>query len=264
MEVHETRVNARGPGRDMIDLGDAVALFDRDDPDPFFNRVGAIRWPSERSALDVRIDAALSLFEARGRQPYLWLPPGLVSTSEIAEQLRSRGFVEVGGGALVMLQVRDPRAIPARPLPPGAILERLVAGPSDVDATEARIAAEIVAEAFGISADRVHSLAVEIADDMADPGADVRLVRVDGIPAAVGRRHGADRMSYLSAIGVRTGYQGRGLGEAITRALVDEALGLGHDLIFLGVYVENQRARQMYQRVGFETLGGPAPEYILP
>lgn len=264
LEIHETRVNARGPGRDLVDLGDALALFDGDDPDPFFNRVGAVRWPTERTVLDGRIDAVLRLFEVRQRQPYLWLPPGFVSPPDLSDRLRARGFIAVGGGARMMLHVRDPRAGPIRPLPPGASLERLAADRPGAGAQDARAAASVVAEAFGMTADRVHSLEVEITADLHDPAADVRLIRVDGVPAAVGRSHGVGRLSYLSAIGVRDAYQGLGLGETVTRALVEEALRVGGDLVYLGVYADNDRATRMYQRVGFATLGGPAAEYLLP
>lgn len=264
LEIHETRVDGLGPGRDLIDLGDALALFDGDDPDPFFNRVGAIRWPTEPAALGARIDAVNRLFEVRQRQPYLWLPPGFVSPPDLPDRLRARGFVEVGGGARLLLHVRDPRAGPIRSLPPGASLERLVADRPGAGAAEARAAAAVVAEAFGVSADRTRSLEVEIAADLADPAADVRLIRVDGVPAAVGRRHGVGRMSYISAIGVRAAYQGLGLGEAVTRALVEEALRAGHELIYLGVYADNERATRMYERVGFATLGETAAEYLLP
>jgi GNAT superfamily N-acetyltransferase len=264
LEIHETRVDALGPGRELVDLGDAVALFDGEDPDPFFNRLGAIRWPTEPAAFDARIDAFLRLFEARQRQPYLWLPVGFVSPPDLPERLRSRGFIEVGGGARVMLHVRDPRAGTIRPLPPGASVERLAADGPGTAAAKARAAAAIVAEAFGVGADRTRSLAVEIAADLEDPAADVRLIRVDGVPAAVGRSHGLDRMSYLSAIGVRADYQGLGLGEAVTRALVEQALDAGHELIYLGVYAENERATRMYQRVGFANLGEIAAEYLLP
>ena len=264
LEIHEARVDALGPSRELVDLGDALALFDGDDPDPFFNRLGAIRWPTERTAFDARIEAVLRLFEARQRQPYLWLPAGFVSPPDLPERLRSRGFVEVGGGARLMLHVRDPRAGAIRPLPPGASLERLSADGPGAAATEARAAAAIVAKAFGVGADRSRSLSLEIAADLQDPTADVRLIRVDGVPAAVGRRHGVDGMSYLSAIGVRADYQGLGLGEAVTRALVEEALAAGHELIYLGVYAENERATRMYRRVGFANLGGIAAEYLLP
>ena len=151
-----------------------------------------------------------------------------------------------------------------RSLPPGTTLERLMADRPSAGVADARTAAAVVAEAFGISSDRVRSLEAEIAADLEDPAADVRLIRVDGVPAAVGRRHGVERMSYLSAIGVLTAYQGLGLGEAITRALVEEALSLGHDLVYLGVYAENDRAARMYERVGFANLGGTAPEFLLP
>jgi ribosomal protein S18 acetylase RimI-like enzyme len=262
LEIHETRVDALGPGRELLDLGDALVLFDRDDPDPFFNRVGAIRWPAEPGALDARIDEIVRLFEARQRQPYLWLPAGFVSPVDLSDRLRARGFLEVGGGARVMLHVRDPRA--GRPLPPGARLERLGSDGPDAAAAEARVAAGVVAEAFGIGADRTRSLVSEIAADLADSSAEVRLIRVDGVPAAVGRRHGVDGMSYLSAIGVRSAFQGRGLGEAVTRALVEGALGAAHELIYLGVYADNERATRMYQRVGFAHLGDTAPEFLLP
>ena len=263
LEIHETRVDALGPGRELLDLGDAVALFDRDDPDPFYNRVGAIRWPTELAAFDTRIDEIVRLFESRQRQPYLWLPPGFVSPADLPDRLLARGFLEVGGGARVMLHVREPRAATIRPLPPGARLERLGADRPEAASDEAQAAAGVVAEAFGISVDRTRSLTTEIAADLQDPTADVRLIRVDGVPAAVGRRHGADRMSYLSAIGVRSAYQGLGLGEAVTRALVEEALRTGHELIYLGVYADNERASRMYQRVGFANLGDTAPEYLL-
>ncbi|MDP9483714.1 MAG: GNAT family N-acetyltransferase [Chloroflexota bacterium] len=264
LEVFETRVDALGPARELIDLGDAMALFDRDDPDPFFNRVGAIRWPTEPAALDSRIRAVLRLFEARQRQPYLWLPSGFISPPDLPDRLRARGFIEVGGGARVMLHVRDPRTGRLRELPPGASIQRLGADGPGTAPAEAWAAAGVVAEAFGVSADRSRSLALEIAADVEDPAADVRMVRVDGVPAAGGRRHGFDRMSYLSAIGVRAAYQGLGLGEAVTRALVEGALGAGHELIYLGVYAENDRATRMYRRVGFEVLGGTAAEYLLP
>ena len=141
---------------------------------------GAIRWPAERIALDGRIDAVLRLFEMRQRQPYLWLPAGFVSPPDLPDRLRARGFVEVGGGARVMLHVGDPRAAAIRPLPPGTSLERLVADRPGASAHDARLAASVVAEAFGLTADRIHALEVEIAADLDNPAADVRLIRVEG------------------------------------------------------------------------------------
>ena len=70
-------------------------------------------------------------------------------------------------------------------------------------------------------------------------------------------------MSYLSAIGVARGRQGLGLGEAVTRALIDGALEAGDDPVYLGVYASNDRALALYRRLGFAILGGPSPDLIL-
>ena len=44
--LHETQVHAM-PGRDVRDLGDAILLHDPIDPEPFWNRLAAIRWPAD-------------------------------------------------------------------------------------------------------------------------------------------------------------------------------------------------------------------------
>jgi GNAT superfamily N-acetyltransferase len=263
LEIHETRVHALGPGRELVDLGDALALFDPRDPDPFFNRVAAVRWPDDPEAFRARVDDVVRLFAARQRQPHVWVAAGFRRPPDIAERLEARGFVDLGGG-LTMLLVRDPGDRPSRPLPPGCAIERIGPGDARRGARDAVDAATVVAEAFGVSADRLPALRAEIQTGLDDPLIDVRLVRSDGEPVAVGRRHGLDGISYLSAIGVRRGWQGRGLGEAVTRALVDGARDAGHEFVYLGVYPHNERARELYARLGFAILGGPAPDLILP
>ncbi len=88
-------------------------------------------------------------------------------------------------------------------------------------------AAMVIAEAFAIAADRQAALRAEIEADLGNPNVDVRLIRIDDEPVAVGRRHDGDGLGYLSAIGVRRAWQGLGLGEAITRALAESAAGAG-------------------------------------
>lgn len=264
LEIHETQVHALEPGRELVDLGDSLALFDSTDPDPFFNRIGAIRWPHEPVAFESSLASALRLFEERRRQPYLWLSPGFLSPPDLPDRLHGHGFVEVGDGALMMILVDDPRPRPRRPLAVGASLERLTDHGLDGGRAGARAAAVVVAEAFGVSADRIGPLTDRIAFGIGDPAQDIRLVRVDGEPAAVGRRNDRDGMSYLSAIGTRRAFQGRGLAEAITRALVEEALELGIEHIYLGTYGDNAAALTVYRRVGFAVIGGPALELLRP
>jgi len=263
-EIHETHVHARGAGRRVIDLGDALGLFDSVDPDPFYNRVGAIRWPADPVAFDARVDAALELFQAERRDPCLWLSPVAGSGGALVDRLTARGFIEVGHGALVMVLTRDPRAEPGTLLAPGTSLERLTAAVPDGGVADARAAAAIVAESFGVDRGRRAVLEDEILAGLADPSVDMRLVRLDGEPVAVGRRHDRDDLGYLSAIGVSAAYQGRGFGEAVTRALVCAALDGGRRWVYLGVYSDNRRAQALYERIGFATLAGPALELVLP
>jgi hypothetical protein len=124
LEIHETRVDALGPGRELVDLGDALGVFDPVDPDPFFNRLAAIRWPDDPDAFASRLDAAIRQFVARNRQPYVWLAPGFLQPEDIADRLRARRFTNLEGG-LVMVLVRDPRVVPARPLPVGTVIGRI-------------------------------------------------------------------------------------------------------------------------------------------
>jgi ribosomal protein S18 acetylase RimI-like enzyme len=264
LDVHETRVHGLGAGRELVDLGDALGLFDRTDSDPFYNRFGAIRWPADPAAFDERLDAILGVFAERGREPYVWLAAGFHRPADLADRLRASGFVEVGNGALVMILVDDPRKGPIRALPPGALVERLTSDRPDRGRDDAAAAALVIAEAFGITVDRQAALAVEIESDLDNPAADVRLVRVRGDPVAVGRRHDGDGLGYISAIGVRRAWYGLGLGEAVTRALVEAALDEGVEQVYLGVYADNAPALAVYQRVGFAILGGPALELLRP
>ena len=125
-EIHETHVHGLGPGRRLIDLGDALGLFDAIDPDPFYNRVGAIRWPDDPDAFDQRLEAVVELFRSERREPYLWLPPGLYRPTDLVERLLARGFIQIGGGALVLLLVRISCRSGPRP-GPRTVIERLSA-----------------------------------------------------------------------------------------------------------------------------------------
>jgi ribosomal protein S18 acetylase RimI-like enzyme len=263
LEIHEMRVHGLGPGREVVDLGDALALFDTHDPDPFFNRVAAIRWPDDAVAFAGRLDEVVRVFYARARQPHVWIGPGFRHPPDIVDRLARRGFVDLQGG-WIMILVRDPGARPSRPLPPGVAIERLGQGDPGRHDRDARDAARVVADAFGVSRDRLPTLEEEILSGLGDPRIEIRLARALGEPVAVGRRHGFDGISYLSAIGVRRGWEGRGLGESVTRALLDGARAADDDLVYLGVDAHNDRAGELYRRLGFATLGDPTPDLILP
>ena len=52
--LHEAAVHAV-PGRQLDDLGDGLLLLDPVDPEPFWNRLEALRWPTDPDAFDRRL-----------------------------------------------------------------------------------------------------------------------------------------------------------------------------------------------------------------
>ena len=95
------------------------------------------------------------------------------------------------------------------------------------------------------------------------PGCSVVLVSVDGVPAALARRASTPDGSYLSSIGTRPSFRGRGLGGLVTALAVQDAVAAGGPLIHLGVEIDNVRGIRLYERLGFEVLGEPAPDMLL-
>jgi ribosomal protein S18 acetylase RimI-like enzyme len=265
LELHETRVHAR-PGREVLDLGDVVVLHDPIDREPFWNRAAAIRWPTDARAFDRRLDATITLFATLDRVPHIWPRPALNEPPDLVDRLVAAGFEDHGGGLVMAL---DPTRLPAPgPMPPGAVLERIgrtgrVARPGIPRAAAAADVALVLAESFGVEADRRASIEAETLATLDDDAFEVYLVRADGQPAAVAKAATFDGATYLSSIGTRPSFRGRGLGGLATLAASRDALELGSSLVYLGVYTENRRARRLYERLGFVTVGEPAPDLLL-
>src|SRR6476469_1908061 len=91
------------PSRRGRDLGDSLVLFDPRDPDPFWNRMVSVRWPSEPAAFERRLDEAMTMFALDARQPHVWPSPEHNSPADLVERLRANGFADVGGGHVMVL-----------------------------------------------------------------------------------------------------------------------------------------------------------------
>jgi [ribosomal protein S18]-alanine N-acetyltransferase len=64
-----------------------------------------------------------------------------------------------------------------------------------------------------------------------------------------------DGQGDVLTIGVRTELQGRGIGATLLTALLDEATARGCGEVFLDVRADNDRARRLYERFGFQAIG---------
>ena len=201
---HEAQVHAI-PGRELRDLGDSLLLHDPLDPEPFWNRVEGICWPSEPTAFDRRLGEVGILFASIGRQPHFWLAPPHDEPADLEARLIANGFEDMGKGLLMVARDAEPArtalAGSRRHRATGMAIERL----AGIDGHAAELAAEAVVgvlfDAFGVGDARRAGIVAETMASLADPRFTHYLVRRGGEPVAVARRATFDGLSYLSSIG---------------------------------------------------------------
>ncbi len=260
---HEAEVHAI-PGRDLRDMGDSLLLHDPVEPEPFWNRVEAIRWPADPTAFDRRLTEVSIVFASLGRQPHVWTSPPHDEPADLVARLAANGFEDVGDGLLLVARDAGPAraALLDRPLRPGLTLERL----SGITGAAADLAGEAIVSvlliAFGVGEDRRPGVAGETRTSLADPRFTHYLVRRDGTPLAVARRATFDGVSYLSSIGTVDSARGMGLGRFVTATAMVDAVDAGSDWIHLGVFADNLPARRLYEGLGFLMSGDPGPDMI--
>lgn len=263
LERHETRVHAL-PGREVRDLGDALVLHDPIDREPFWNRAAAISWPSEPAAFDRRLAETLSLFAVLDRIPHVWPRPALNEPPDLVARLLANGWQDVGGGYVMLLTDPAPAgAATGEALPAGVSLERLGSSRDGEARRDAADVAQVLAEAFAVEPAREATIELETLAMWDRPYTDVYIARVDGEPAAVAKRTTMEGASYLSSVGTRPAFRGRGLGRLVTAAAVADGVASGSRLTYLGVYAENEPALHLYRTLGFEPVGDPVPDLLL-
>jgi ribosomal protein S18 acetylase RimI-like enzyme len=261
---HEAEVHAI-PGRTLRDLGDAILLHDAEESEPFWNRVEAIRWPTDPIAFDRRLAEVAVVFASIGRQPHVWTAPPHDEPTDLVARLAANGFEVVGDGLLLVARGADRAraALTTRPVAPDVTVERLngMTGPAAADAATAIMT--VLLEAFHVGPDRGPSVLAETLASLGDPRFVHYLVRRDGRAAAVARAATFDGISYLSSIGTVLAARGLGLGRLVTATAMVDAVDAGSSLIHLGVFSDNTPARRLYEGLGFMMSGDPGPDMLL-
>jgi ribosomal protein S18 acetylase RimI-like enzyme len=261
--LHEARIHAI-PGRDLRDLGDAILLHDPVEPEPFWNRLEGLAWPSDPTDFDRRLTEMLVLFTSLGRTPHIWGSPLHDAPADLTARLTANGFRDLGSNYVMLLTDPSPSTdAGGAALPADVTLERL----STVDAAtieEARTAiASVLVDAFDVEPARATAIEGETGSSLRHPWFTHYLARLDGVPAAVARRATFEGGSYLSSIGTAAWARGRGLGSLVTRAAVRDAVEAGSRWTYLGVFADNQTAIGVYERAGFTRLGDAAADLLL-
>ena len=122
--------------------------------------------------------------------------------------------------------------------------------------------ADNTAEDMSAYLDASFSLAQQTAE-LADPASTFCIAEVGGLAAGYAKLHAGEpaegvegaKPVELVRLYVSREWLGRGIGEALMRACVDEARQAGHDAIWLGVWERNVRAQTFYRKWNFRAVG---------
>jgi len=114
--------------------------------------------------------------------------------------------------------------------------------------------AEYIAASFNVA---------EQTAELEDHGSTFLIAEVDGRPAGYAKLHDGEpekgvegrKPIELVRLYVSHEWHGRGVGQELMRACIDEARQMGHETIWLGVWEHNPRAQAFYRKWNFRTVG---------
>ena len=264
--LHEARAQ-QSLGRELRDLGDGWLLHDPIDPEPFWNRLIAPRWPTPPREFEQRLDEAITLFSTLDRLAHIRPLPVGSEPPDLEPRLMAAGFDRIGADRRMVLVDREPClriAASAAAASDGRLsIDRHPDRTQSLRGTWAADAALVLGEAFDVDPLRRIALETDVLACAARRGCSVLLLREEGVPVAMARRATVGSGSYLSSIGTRPHWRGRGHGTLVTALAVREAIEAGSQLVHLAVDVANDRARRLYESLGFAVLGEPVADLLL-
>lgn len=103
----------------------------------------------------------------------------------------------------------------------------------------------------------------QLTAELEDPASTFLIAEVDGHAAGYARLHDGEpekgvegpKPVELVRLYVSREWLGRGIGEQLMRACIDEARQAGHETIWLGVWERNPRAQAFYRKWKFRAVG---------
>ena len=208
--IHEARVHAGGR-RELRETRHGLLLHDPADAEPFWNRLVAPTFPDAAGPFDRDLAAAIVAFGALARYPHIRPVAAANQPADLTARLLRAGFDVVGEDRAMVL--RDPGpggALASGPTAHGVVVERVAPDSGDVTERVAEIAGALV-EAFEVGAERRAGIERDALATLLEPGVGFILVRVDGELATVAKRTSRWDATYLSSIGTRPAFRGRGL-----------------------------------------------------
>jgi GNAT superfamily N-acetyltransferase len=264
--VHEAEVQ-RTADRELRNLGDGWLLHDSSDAEPFWNRLVAPAWPAAPLAFDRRLDQVVTLFATLVRVPHVRPSPLGNEPSDLSERLIANGFEPVGEDLRMVLRDPEPcrRIVERFEAPPVGRLRVArhpgpTSGPPRMWAADASL---VLAEAFDVDPYRRGALETDLLTCALRPECSVLIVFDGEEPIATARRMTTPGGTYLSSIGTRPGWRGRGHGSLVTALAVVDALGPRDSaFVHLAVDTRNLVARRLYERLGFEVVGSPVADLL--
>ena len=99
--------------------------------------------------------------------------------------------------------------------------------------------------------------------ELAHPASTFLIAEVDGHTAGYAKLHAGDPPNEIEGakpielvrLYVSQEWLGRGVGEVLMRACVDESRSAGHETLWLGVWERNARAQAFYRKWDFRAVG---------
>ena len=100
-------------------------------------------------------------------------------------------------------------------------------------------------------------------EELADPESIFLIAEIDGVPAGYAKLHSGEPLEEIKGekpielvrLYVSREWLGRGVGEGLMRACIEQARKAGHETIWLGVWEKNARAQAFYRKWNFREVG---------